>query len=44
MRNMIVQTKDQYISPISEVLEMSTESAILQMSGGKYSPYDGEKI
>ena len=26
---MIVQTKDQYISPISEVLEMSTEGVVM---------------
>ena len=41
---MITQTKEQYVSPEAKVLEMSTESAILQMSGGKYSPYDGENI
>ncbi len=41
---MITQTKEQYVSPEAKVLEMSIESAILQMSGGKYPPYDGEKI
>ena len=31
---MIVQTKDQYISPECEVLEIKPEGAILQMSPG----------
>lgn len=33
---MITQTKEQYVSPEARILEMSPESAILQMSGGPY--------
>lgn len=37
---MIIQPKDQYISPECEVLELGTECAILQMSPGSYPTWD----
>lgn len=41
---MIIQTKEQYVSPETIVLEMSTESAILQLSGGKYPGFTSEDV
>ena len=40
---MITQTKEQYVSPETEIISVSTESAILQMSGGPYPGLGGEE-
>ena len=39
---MITQAKEQYVSPETEVIPVSTESTILQLSGGKYPGFTPE--
>ena len=41
---MDIKNKLTYEAPRTEVVEVQIESALLQLSGGKYPPYDGEKI
>ena len=37
------EAKEQYVSPEAEVISVSTESVILQMSGGPYPGMGGEE-
>ena len=41
---MDIKNKLTYEAPRTEVVEVQIENALLQLSGGKYPPYDGEKI
>lgn len=41
---MITQAKEQYVSPETEVIPVSTESTILQLSGGKYPGFTPEDV
>ena len=43
MRNMIVQTKEQYTSPRSEELEMNLEG-VMALSGGPYPTWEEEDV
>ena len=44
IHRMEIKDKLTYEAPRTEVVEVQIESALLQLSGGKYPPYDGEKI
>lgn len=41
---MDIKNKLTYEAPRTEVVEVQIENALLQLSGGKYSPFDEEKI
>lgn len=41
---MDIKNKLTYEAPETEVVEVQIESSLLQLSGGKYSPFDEEKI